>query len=51
MRHGSSLLLLAGLFLGLGGGCSEKKKVETPAGTVPPPSVQKGKPPPSAAEK
>jgi hypothetical protein len=50
MRYCYSLLL-SGLFLVLVGGCSEKKKVETPAATAPPPPVQKGKAPPAKAEK
>jgi len=45
MRYSASLLLLAGLFLGVLAGCSgDKKNVETPSGTVPPaPIPPKGK--------
>ena len=52
MRYYASLLLLAGLFLGVAGGCSETKKtVQTPTDTAPPPPVQKDKKMPSKAEK
>jgi hypothetical protein len=52
MRQFASHLLFAGLCLALAAGCSsEKKKVEQPSGTVPPPPSHKGKPPPTQAEK
>jgi hypothetical protein len=53
MRNFASLLVLGGLFLGVLAGCSgEKKKVETPSSSVPPPQTHnKTKPLPNAQEK
>lgn len=52
MRYAASLLLLAGLFVVLAGGCSDKKKADLPSGQAPPAPAGgvKGKPPPRAAE-
>jgi hypothetical protein len=53
MRSVVSLLLLAGLFLGVLAGCSrEKTKIETPSySTAPPPAHDKQKPLPRVQEK
>jgi hypothetical protein len=53
MRYSASLLVLAGLFLGFLAGCSgEKKKIETPSYSAPPPpSYNKTKPRPNVQEK